>query len=118
MSAMPPMRTASCYLFARTPPAERLPMRILDRLRRLATLLRVFPLGDVMKYRAAITAQGGPVASIRVRALKGNTVLYRPGTTDLEVLRDAFIKQYHLPPFRIRPDGVIVDLGANVGYTV
>ena len=56
--------------------------------------------------------------SLRVREAGGNLLWFRPGTTDLKVLWDTFHHKYHLPPVRLKPDCVIVDLGANVGYTV
>jgi len=55
---------------------------------------------------------------LRVREAGGNPLLFRPGTTDLKVLWDAFYHKYHLPPINLRPDCTIVDLGAYVGYTV
>ena len=44
--------------------------------------------------------------------------MFRPGTTDLKVLLQTFHLKYHLPPIDLKPDCVIVDLGANVGYTM
>jgi len=34
------------------------------------------------------------------------------------VLIDTFVNRYHLPPVQLRRDAVILDLGANVGYTM
>lgn len=41
----------------------------------------------------------------------------RPGTTDAAVLWDTFGEGFHLPLSDLPRDPIIVDLGANVGYT-
>lgn len=59
---------------------------------------------------------GEPVA-LHPRAA-GSVPLYcRPGTTDAQVFDDTFVGLYHLPPIGLARDAVILDLGANVGYT-
>ena len=45
----------------------------------------------------------------------GHSITVRPGTSDVLVLRDASIGQYHLPP---SPPRTILDLGAHIGTTV
>jgi FkbM family methyltransferase len=66
-------------------------------------------------YRKA----GHPAIQLGIAELKGRKVWCRPGTTDNGVLKCTFREQYHLPP-KTKMDGprVIVDLGANVGYTM
>lgn len=59
--------------------------------------------------------KGAPL-TFRIRALGGLPVWLRPGTTDVETLWNTFFHGYHLPPELVAPE-VIVDLGANVGYT-
>jgi FkbM family methyltransferase len=58
-----------------------------------------------------------PVA-LRLKALDGALQFCRPGTTDAAVLIETFIKRYHLPPTPLGRNAVILDLGANVGYTM
>jgi FkbM family methyltransferase len=60
---------------------------------------------------------GGPPVSLRPRALGGLPVRVRPGTTDAETLWNTFFHRYHLPPPNLPEPRVIVDLGANAGYT-
>lgn len=76
---------------------------------------------DVVIYRRLRRSwkkeeQGTPV-QLGLRSLDGRKVFARPGTCDAEVLWDVFIEQYHLPPVPLSDDCVILDLGANVGYT-
>jgi len=56
-------------------------------------------------------------ATLRLSALRGGSVQCRPGTTDDLVLMDTFRSQFHVPPIPLPDDAVIVDLGANVGFT-
>ncbi len=62
----------------------------------------------------------GPPIHIRVRALHGQAVSVRPGTTDAQVLFDTFGEQYHVPPSLAEGPGPrrIWDLGANIGLKV
>jgi FkbM family methyltransferase len=69
--------------------------------------------------RANGPVQRDPLA-LRVRALGGETVWVRPGTTDVTTLVDTFWWAYHVPPAHTDRGGVrlIWDLGSNVGFTV
>jgi FkbM family methyltransferase len=76
---------------------------------------------DVVRFRrcdAAIDRTGAPV-TLHVRAMQGLPLICRPATTDTRVLCDTFCGLFHLPPAnaRLPDDAVILDLGANVGYT-
>lgn len=52
------------------------------------------------------------------RVLRGQAVSVRPGTTDFATFRSAFVDRYHAPPAALVGDvRVVLDLGANVGYT-
>lgn len=53
---------------------------------------------------------------LRVRAVPF-PLLCRPGTSDADVLWDTFGEAYHRAPARLRDGAIILDLGANVGYT-
>lgn len=53
---------------------------------------------------------------IALKALEGRQLLIRPGTTDGEVLWEAFAEKSHLPPISLPGECVILDLGANAGY--
>jgi FkbM family methyltransferase len=55
---------------------------------------------------------------LAMRALDGERVICRKHTADMETLWETFWGQYHLPCRRLSKPACIVDLGANVGYTV
>jgi FkbM family methyltransferase len=50
--------------------------------------------------------------------LGGKAVLCRPGTRDKSSLEDLLVHHCYLPPAELHHPKVIVDLGANVGYTI
>jgi FkbM family methyltransferase len=52
------------------------------------------------------------------KCLGGQPVLCRPGTRDKSSLEDLLFHQTYLPPMPLDDPKVIVDLGANVGYTL
>lgn len=56
-------------------------------------------------------------ALFRVRAIGDRPLLCRM-SQDVWTLRDTFVNRYHLPPEPLPEHATIVDLGANVGYTV
>ncbi len=74
---------------------------------------------DVLK---SMYVKGTPVAFPKLVGLtlkESVVMLCRPRTSDLGTLFSCFQMGYHLPPREIaRRDAVILDLGANVGYTV
>lgn len=78
---------------------------------------KIFPLADIPRYRRAKNATSGEPVSVRVRAIGCKPLLVRPGTSDGMVMWETFGRLFHLPPMKLRPDAVILDLGANVGYT-
>lgn len=83
--------------------------------------LRLFStFNDVQKYRFCASAKPGfgEPLEISVRKLRGKKVVCRPGTSDPFVLWDVFFWQYHIPPDPAPGLRLIVDLGANVGYTL
>lgn len=90
---------------------------------RLTTVLAAFRVfstpGDAIRFlrlkRAGTT--GAPPVALRLRELERRPVRVRPGTTDAETLWNTFFHRYHLPPAELPAPGVIVDLGANAGYT-
>jgi FkbM family methyltransferase len=87
-------------------------------LARHATVLQTW--GDIQRYRSLMArpaADGTELVPLRVRALGGAVVYCRPDSSDAMVFWDTFYKGYHLPTTRLRRPRVIVDLGANVGYT-
>jgi FkbM family methyltransferase len=59
-----------------------------------------------------------PVVVFHPRILGGHPVLCRSGTRDKTSLEDLLFYQTYLPPVPLNNPQVIVDLGANVGYTV
>jgi FkbM family methyltransferase len=77
--------------------------------------------GDFRTAMKLETNESAPLASkvtLHPRALGGRTIYCRPGTTDWATLRSVFDDKYHLPPVQRNQIACIVDLGANVGYTV
>jgi FkbM family methyltransferase len=74
---------------------------------------------DMREYTRSVLTLGACTApvTVRLRALGGQPVLCRPGTSDPWELWDAFCNRFQLPPSGIAPKRCIVDLGANVGYT-
>ena len=59
-----------------------------------------------------------PVVTFHPACLSGKGLLCRPGTRDRSSLNDLLFHQAYLPPKPLHNPKVIVDLGANVGYTV
>ncbi len=68
--------------------------------------------------RDAERAPPGEPQPVRIKALNGNEVWIRPGTTDPEVALATFAGQYHLPPSSAKAPAVIWDLGSNIGLTM
>jgi|GEM_PF-1511104 len=111
---------------ARRPVRLLIPQVVRERLLSIGRLARLVP--DWTSYRRfrsleKVTPQerdGAPLVSLRVRALGGQSVSVRPGTTDLTTLVDTFGWAYHLPPPELDRGALqtIWDLGSNVGYTV
>ena len=81
------------------------------------TLSGVLPYTDLMRYRRIRKAAGGEAEFFRIKQLGWKAVACRPGTTDHQVLLDTFSSLFHLPPENLPADPIILDLGANVGYT-
>jgi FkbM family methyltransferase len=74
---------------------------------------------DADRYARLLRSERGESeVVIHVRAIGGQPLFCRPGTSDADVLWDTFVGAYHLPPVAVRPGSTIVDLGANVGYTM
>lgn len=84
----------------------------------LLNYLRVFPsLRDIRAFRGVAYQGADQSVVVRTRAT-GNVELHiRPRTSDAAVLWDTFHEQFHLPPIALPANPVVVDLGANVGYT-
>lgn len=59
----------------------------------------------------------GPPRPVWVGPLR-REVLVRPGTSDIFILGDTFIRQLHLPPNDFPPPDLILDLGAHIGTTM
>jgi FkbM family methyltransferase len=55
---------------------------------------------------------------LKLADLEGHTLFVRPGTSDVDVIRESFVKHWTLPPQDLRDAKVIVDLGANIGATM
>jgi FkbM family methyltransferase len=56
---------------------------------------------------------------IRLKQLNGKSIWLRPKSSDLEVLWDVFMRQFHLPPIALTHElKCILDLGANIGLSM
>lgn len=66
---------------------------------------------------ARIFGGGGPLA-VRLRWRPGGLVRFRKGTTDYATMVSCFLSGFHRPTRPLPPEPVILDLGANVGYTM
>jgi len=75
---------------------------------------------DAMKFIKILNSNetNSELISFGLKETKGNPLFLRPNTTDAKVLRDTFIWKYHVPPFPLEENSTILDLGANVGYTM
>jgi len=92
----------------------------LSKARWLGRHLRVFcTLRDVLAFRRLRKnpAACPPMVPLCLRQAGGAALYCRPGTSDPMVLWDTFWHKYHLPPVQLPKNAVILDLGANVGYT-
>lgn len=85
---------------------------------RFAGYLKMFRgVRDYRSYqRMKAQPSGGRPLPVRVRGVD-HTLWCRPGTSDPVVLFDTFAGGYHLPTVALPDSPVILDLGANVGFT-
>lgn len=70
--------------------------------------------GRITLLRLATGTTRTPV-TVRLKALDGNAVTLRPGTTDLENLVEGVIAGYALPPEEVTGPRTIVEIGTNIG---
>jgi FkbM family methyltransferase len=75
---------------------------------------------DVFTYRRLkkFPEKCSEIVSLKLRNLNGKEVFCRPNTSDAKVMWDVFYHGYHLPPYKLKDDCVILDLGANIGLTM
>ena len=91
---------------------------MLRKIQSIWNYLRVFStIQDIRKFRLVAYGNGSEPEVVNVRAAGRTPLHIRPHTTDAGLLWDTFFNQYHLPLTTLRPDAVIFDLGASVGYT-
>ncbi len=91
---------------------------ILKKFSSLTNYLKVFSSpNEAIKFRKIKQNKTDKVISLKVKEAN-NPILCRPNTTDAQVLWDTFYRKYHLPPITLSDNSIIVDLGANVGYTM
>lgn len=72
---------------------------------------------DAIKFRKIYRNKIDKTISIKVKEAN-YPIFCRPNTTDAQVLWDTFYRKYHLSPISLSDNAIIVDLGANVGYTM
>lgn len=75
-------------------------------------------LGAYLRLEAARLRGGAEPLPVRVRWRPGAPLWFRNGTTDYSTLVSCFLDGYHRPVRPLPRDPVILDLGANVGYTM
>lgn len=95
--------------------------RLRGRVQRVLEYASVFSdVKSIRTYRKLLYAPDKLPATVElaIRSLGGNRVICRNRTADVETLWDTFCGRYHLPRQRLNKPACIVDLGANVGYTV
>lgn len=74
--------------------------------------------GAWLGLEAARLRGGSEPRAVRLRIRPGGQVWFRNGTTDYATMVSAFLDGYHRPLRPLPPEAVILDLGANVGYTM
>lgn len=70
--------------------------------------------GRIALLRLATGTAKRPV-EVHLKALSGNPVTLRPGTTDLENLVEGVIAGYAQPPAEVTEPRTIVEIGTNIG---
>lgn len=86
-------------------------LRSIYSYRKFYTVIRLV---DIVKI---ITSKKGSYTKVK---LKNNAeVLFRNGNVNaLKVAGYVFLKKFHIPPFPLPDNPIIVDLGSNIGFTV
>src|SRR4051812_12114214 len=91
-------------------------IRPLGILRPAYLRLAADPASLVRFRRLQYSSRSSDLVPIRLRALGGEEMRLRPGSTDADVAVEVFVHRLHLPPV---PDVRLVwDLGANIGLTM
>jgi FkbM family methyltransferase len=75
-------------------------------------------LWDSVKYDFLKHTDISVEVKIRIKQLGGKVVVCRSRSTDHLVVRDTFLRQFHLPHIELPERPVILDLGSNIGLTV
>jgi FkbM family methyltransferase len=92
-----------------------------EKIRSLFAYPRVFDsFADIKRFRQLLKRghmERAPEVPFTIKTANSKTLFCRPGTTDAVVLWDTFRGRFHLPPDEIKHPKVILDLGANVGFT-
>lgn len=94
----------------------------LSKLNSVSNYFRVFqnPV-EIIKFRSLYknkVSGDKSLIALKVKETKNHKLYCRPHTTDAQVLWDTFYRKYHIPPTKLKDNAVIMDLGANVGYTM
>lgn len=63
------------------------------------------------------TNKNNKIYELHAREAGRDPLLCRMGTSDVGVFWNCFYKKFHLPPINLENPKIIIDLGANVGYT-
>jgi FkbM family methyltransferase len=87
-----------------------------DRVRSVLAPLAYIRKREWLKFLCYRRGMGRGEAVFYVKGLS-HGLRVRAATTDAVTMESVFGSAYHLPPQRLRDDAVILDLGANAGYT-
>ena len=95
-------------------------MGILNKINSIRIYQKIFKTTkDIIKFKKVYNKKkiDNNLVSVRVKETLEHPLYIRPNTSDAQVLWDTFFRKYHVPE-KLEESSVIVDLGANVGYTM
>jgi len=97
-------------------------MKFLTNIMQLIIYLKfISTLKDTLKFRKIFDGKissDETLIAIKVKETLNHSLYLRPNTSDAQVLLDTFYHKYHLSPIPLKKESIIIDLGANVGYTM
>ena len=93
---------------------------VVNKIRALALLIRTLGLANTLRYKVQRLRMRGRAASrplaVRVPG-SPHPVWFRPGTSDIDVFHQVFVRQEYACLNGVSEPRLIIDGGANVGYS-